>query len=62
MPEDKYESPLSRYPETLENQVFAVAEENREGLKTWILIMSFPVQESDHLTLVDFVFENQTLR
>lgn len=63
LPEDKYESPLPRYPETMEKQVFAVGRrKQREGFKTWILIMSFLIQESDHLTLVYFIFENQTLR
>lgn len=47
----------------MEKQVFAVGRrKQREGFKTWILIMSFLIQESDHLTLVYFVFENQTLR
>lgn len=49
LPEDKYESSLSRYLENMEHQVFAVVGENREALKPWILIMSFPVQESHHL-------------
>lgn len=33
----------------MEHQVFGVVEESREGLKTWILILSFPFQGSDHI-------------
>lgn len=55
LPEDKYKSPLSRHVENRErlgtswNRSLLFCKKIREGLKAWILILNFPVQEPDHV-------------